>query len=577
MEEVKEKTTPAEKFFWLYFKNNRKEISLGVLLLFILLFFILIFFSRIHKKSTSIPAQPIPTPAQTSEKVPGQILVKFKRAVPEAVIAEHLQVYNASVSGTIKDIGVSIVQVPKGQEDAILTALSHDAIVQYVEADYYSHAFAFPNDPYFSNQWGLHNTAQAIQGKTGASNDDIHAVDAWNVTQGDGIKVAILDTGINQNHPDLASKIVLQKIFYTNSLEDNFGHGTHVAGIISAVTNNSQGVAGVCPNCQLMIGRVLDDNGSGPTSNIATGVTWAADNGAKVINISAGDTVFVQALADAITYAWNKGVVITAAAGNSNTTQKFYPAAYPNVIAVAATDNNDTKASFSNYGSWVLVAAPGSNIFSTLPDHTYNMQKMSTLNLNYDYLSGTSMASPFVAGAAALVWASPYGTSNTAVVQRLENTADKITGTGTYWKYGRINVANAVGFSVTTPTVQPLTPPTSTPTQQPKQTIAPTIPHVTPTPTLPFATPTFYCAGGVNCLPSTIPSPTVPVIQNTPRPTQVFQNGTPTSVITFGVPTNVPGILGGRNHGGNNNNFQRLRNFLMQLVKLLLKMLFPFF
>lgn len=190
-----------------------------------------------------------------------------------------------------------------------------------------------------------------------------------------------------------------------------------------------------------MNGKVLRDDGAGYYSWIANGIIWSADNGAKVINMSLGGSSRSRTLESAVNYAWNKGVVLTGAAGNSGNQSKTYPGAYKNVIAVAATNNKDQKASFSSYGAkWVDVAAPGVNIFSTFPNHPYTINK----SLNYDFGSGTSMATPMTSAAAALIWATDYGTSASSVRSRLESTADKIPGTGTYWSAGRVNAAAAV-------------------------------------------------------------------------------------------------------------------------------------
>lgn len=406
-------------------------------------------------KSTK-PATPTPSPGQTQQFRPGraaqspikqdkvvmgQLIVKFKPQYSDAQIAEHLKQYNATVSKKI-GLGQTVIKVPTGQEDAISQKLKADGYIDQVQRDYTTHALYAPNDQGFSSQWGLQNTGQIVQGSKGTSDNDIRVVQAWNVSQGVGIKVAILDTGINLDHPDLAGKVIAQKVFTTNSIEDNNGHGTHVAGIIAANTNNSIGVAGVCPSCQLIIGKVMDDNGDGTTSDAIAGIIWAADQGAKVINLSLGttDPETVPLYQQAIDYATQKGAVVVAAAGNSNTPTKLYPAAVPGVISVGATDNANRKASFSSYGTWVQIAAPGANILSTLPDHT-NEKGV----LNYGYDSGTSMAGPFVAGVAALVAATPYGTSPQAIAERLYTTATKIDGTGNYWNNGLVNATAAVG------------------------------------------------------------------------------------------------------------------------------------
>src|SRR5205823_5931944 len=265
------------------------------------------------------------------------------------------------------------------------------------------------------------------------------------------------DCGIYEAHPDLAGKVVDRQDFtgdVANSptdpaTNDRCNHGTHVAGIASAVTNNNTGVAGVGYNTALMNGKVLIETyigsiltGEGTTSWIVAGIEWAASSGANVINMSLGGQGlctpdFNPFLQQAVDDAWSKNVVIVAAAGNDNLSESFYPADCNHVVAVASTDSTDGKSSFSNYGTWVPVAAPGSNIYSTINPNLNN-------GASYRTLSGTSMASPHVAGLAALLWATTYGTSANAVVSRLEATADPIAGTGANWLYGRINAQAAV-------------------------------------------------------------------------------------------------------------------------------------
>ena len=235
--------------------------------------------------------------------------------------------------------------------------------------------------------------------------------------------------------------------FPTNSHttgEDKYGHGTHVAGIIAA-TKDTVGVSGVCPGCRILDGKVLNDSGSGSTSSIANGIGWAVEHEAKVINMSLGQRVSSRTLERAVNDAWTAGVVIVAAAGNAGTQAKIYPGAYPNVIAVAATDNKDAKASFSTYGKWVDVAAPGVNVYSTFPMHDFVLGTQNGRFHGYDIASGTSMAAPIVAGVAALVWSTSAGTGNLSVREKVESSADKIYGTGTFWAHGRVNAYKAVG------------------------------------------------------------------------------------------------------------------------------------
>jgi thermitase len=372
-------------------------------------------------------------PDDTPGHAPDRILVKFQPGTPDEAKANVHQRLGGRVIGVIPGIDVAVVSVSQNQAAEKARAYGREKNVEFAEPDYIAKAIFTPNDPYFDSQWGM---------------TKIQAPQAWDVTTGSSnVKIAILDTGIDQNHEDLAAKIVANKNFTTSStVDDLYGHGTHCAGIAAAITNNSTGVAGVGFYTSLMNGKVLDDRGSGYYSWTASGITWAADNGAKVISMSLGGSSASSTLENAVNYAWSKGVVVVAAAGNSGKTAPIYPAYYTNCIAVAATDQNDAKASFSTYGSWVDVAAPGVSIYSTLPNHSNSIG-----TTNYGSLSGTSMATPHVAGLAALVWSTASGTSNTSVRSRIQSTADKIAGTGTYWQYGRINAYKAVAVDTTVP------------------------------------------------------------------------------------------------------------------------------
>ncbi len=361
-----------------------------------------------------------------------RILVRFKPGLQiSAAQSFHFQ-QGASIINEFNHLNLQVVRVPEGEVRKQIEAYRNNPDVIYAEPDYILSADESPDDPGYTSQWGL-TTVQASQ--------------AWDVTPGSpDIKIAILDTGIDQDHEDLAAKIVNNVNFSTAAdFDDHVGHGTHVAGIASAITNNGLGVAGVGRNSSLLNVKVLDDTGNGRDSDVAAGIIWAADNGAKVINLSLGGDNPSSALEDAVDYAWGKGAVIVAAAGNNGNSSYRYPAYYTNCISVAATNQNDNWASFSNYGTWVDVAAPGVQIYSTFPNHSN-----SAATLNYGSLSGTSMATPFVSGLAALLWNTTYGANNSTVVSRIENSADEISGTGTYWKYGRINCLESVQTGVPT-------------------------------------------------------------------------------------------------------------------------------
>ncbi len=220
---------------------------------------------------------------------------------------------------------------------------------------------------------------------------------------------------------------------------DDNGHGTHVAGTVAALTNNDTGGVGANWAVALLAAKVLSASGSGTYAAVANGITWSADRGARCINISLGGYWPSNTLKNAVNYAWNKGAVLACAAGNDGMNWKLYPAAYDRCIAVAASDQNDTKAWFSNWGaSWVDVVAPGVGILSTV------------LKDKYETWSGTSMATPYVAGLAGLVWARGLArntcTTASCVRKRIEQNTDTVPGVGTYYKYGRVNYFKAVNF-----------------------------------------------------------------------------------------------------------------------------------
>ncbi len=376
----------------------------------------------------------------------GHILVKFRPDTPGQVIADVHGQNGGVVQAVIPGIDVQVVGVPAGQEVRRVAAYLGNPYVLFAEVNGFYYALTNgTNDPLVGRQWQYNN-----RGQTGGTRDaDIDAFEAWHVTMGsESAAIAILDTGIDQEHEDLSSKIVKNANF-TNSptVDDLVGHGTHVAGIAAAISDNGIGVAGTCPKCVLYNVKVIEDAGfAGSWSGIANGVVWAADNGASVINMSFGASSGSSTIQLAVDYAWGKGVVLTGAAGNSGSSSEMYPAAYTNVIAVAATDHNDVKADFSNYGAgWVDVAAPGANILSTVaPD--------SLLGLGEKYVAlwGTSQAAPHAAGVAGLVWSTSLCAAgdNACVRRRIESGADPVTGTGTFWAHGRINAQNSVTSAV---------------------------------------------------------------------------------------------------------------------------------
>lgn len=280
-----------------------------------------------------------------------------------------------------------------------------------------------PNDALYSEyQWNL---------------PSIETEKGWGISKGnDTVIIAVLDTGVQSNHPDLKGKITkgINIVNENTEPDDDVGHGTHVSGIIGAAVNNNEGVAGVSWYNKIMPVKVLDSSGAGSTYSVAQGIIWAVDHGAKVINMSLGNYAQADFLHDAIKYAFERDVVMIAASGNDNTDRPGYPAAYPEVFAVAATNSSKEKASFSNYGDYIDVAAPGDSIASTYPGSQYAA------------LSGTSMASPHVAALAGLIRSVNPELTNVEVMELMRKSANDLGAEGkdNYFGYGEIDVDKAL-------------------------------------------------------------------------------------------------------------------------------------
>ncbi|MDD5057211.1 MAG: S8 family serine peptidase [Sideroxydans sp.] len=332
------------------------------------------------------------TPATGSQYVQDQILVKFKPGVAAASRSQIAQTYGVS---TIQAVGnqsdvVLANLVPGRTVEQAVTAYASDPNVAYAQPNYIYHALAIPNDPQYGQTWAAKNTGQNIVTGSylptaGTAGDDLNLEPAWNVqTDCSTVVVAVVDTGINYNSEDLVANMWGGDTMHGQNFAadvptgigsdpmDLAGHGTHVAGIIGAAGGNSIGGVGVCWNASLMAVRVLEATGSGTTASIIAGVNYAVTNGAKVINMSLGGSGFDQAFSDAITNAQTSNVLVVVAAGNetndNDVTSASYPCNYtqPNLICVAALDQNYALASFSNWGATsVDVGAPGTNIYST--------------------------------------------------------------------------------------------------------------------------------------------------------------------------------------------------------------------
>ena len=354
------------------------------------------------------------------------------------------------------------VQVPSAIAPGVSTFLAAHPLVDYVEPDRVRHiGIANPNDPYYLNslndQWALF-TVQAQQ--------------AWNLlgapyltaaTAGTNrISVAVIDTGADCTHPDFkntggsstdsasggqllwsASQAIVPTTIASPvcAWQDDYGHGTHVTGIIAAATSNGVGVASLGYPLQVMEFKAMDSTGSGTDSQIASGISAAVAAGARVISMSLGGAGYSQTLQTAINNAWQHNVVVVSAAGNSSTNALYFPAGATFGISVSASDINNNLASFSNYGNDVTVGAPGVSILSTVPTYAVFLGCC-----NYGSLSGTSMSTPFASALSGLLAMTTPNTSAAAIVQRLQQSAVSTSGGdwGQNFGYGIINAYNAI-------------------------------------------------------------------------------------------------------------------------------------
>ena len=324
--------------------------------------------------------------------------------------------------------GFCVVHAPPGTD---LTAFAHELStqpgVQYAEPDGIVSASMASNDPGFPSQWGM---------------SKIGAPMAWDTARGSSVKVAVVDSGVDLDHPDLVGRLDTDNDYdFVNSdstAQDDQGHGTHVAGIIGATLNNGLGVAGVANQCTILPVKVLGAGNWGWSSDVADGIRWAADNGAEVINLSLGSASDDSVQDAAVQYAVSRDCVVVASAGNDASYGVLYPAADDNVVGVGSTTTSDTLSDFSNYGPEVDIAAPGSAVYSTTYDGGYGNK------------TGTSMAAPHVAGVVALIRSKNPTWTRSQVESQLFSTALDLGSAGRddYFGHGRVRAATAVGPTI---------------------------------------------------------------------------------------------------------------------------------
>jgi len=453
--------------------------------------------SQPEQQATTSSITPVPyDPRLDFPHVTDQIVVKFK-----AGSASQRTVNNSrklQESNTIDPLGVTILDVKPEELPALMAQLSTDPNVEWVEPNYQVWALeTYPDDPTFPDQWWLTR---------------IKAPAAWDYSTGSSsITIAIVDSGVDYSHPELDGKVIGGWDFVNGDADasDDNGHGTSVAGIAAAETNNSIGIAGVSWGARILPVKVLDWAGLGSYEDLAAGIIYSTDAGAAVINLSLGGSAPSELLKQAIDYATSAGVLVIAASGNNGTSGVLYPAKYSSVIAVSATDSGNQIASFSNYGPEVDIAAPGQNIFSTNTDQGYATR------------SGTSMAAPMVSGAAAILLGLPGNNAPSLVRQQLLTTALDIPpyGKDSYSGYGLLQIDKAImlamGLIVLTPTSMPEESPSAT------ATLLYSIPPMAPTLTrLPTSLPLPTQGGTIYALEVTLTGTALPSPTSTPVVTE---------------------------------------------------------
>ena len=420
----------------------------------------------LHVSDSRVSAKPRKSPEKREFRDNGLIIKPKRGASDQSIRALHASL-GVGVSARFADLGnIEVLDLPPGLSVvAAMERYMRHPLIEYAEPDFIVNTSQIspqftPND-LVSNLWGLNNT-----GQTGGTVDaDIDAPEAWDIrTDASTVIVGVVDTGIDYNHPDLAANMwrnvnetagdgidndgngYIDDVHGINGITnsgnpmDDQYHGTHVSGTIGAVGNNGVGLVGVAPNVKLMGLKFLSSSGSGSTSDAIKCINYGRQMGAHILSNSWGGGGFSQALYDAISAANNAGVLFVAAAGNSsadNDGGEYYPANYnvPNVVAVAATDHNDARSSFSSYGyKKVLLGAPGTNIYSTYPNNSYNT------------ISGTSMATPHVSGAFAMLKAHrPDLDTLPKLIQHIAMSTDPIPSMANItYSGGRLNLHKAL-------------------------------------------------------------------------------------------------------------------------------------
>lgn len=365
------------------------------------------------------------------------VLIHFNPSVTELERQDYIASIGGEMLAWIEPLQVAKVRILRSVKDKLssLPITGASSPVDAVESDGLVYGTYDPNDPDLADPQRMYTP------------ELLNLYKAWDYTTGSpDTVIAVLDTGITSKHPEFSGRILDGYDFYNDDddPEDDHGHGTHVAGTAAAAINNGVGGAGLCGRCSILPIKVLNQNNAGTWSGVASGIVHAADKGADIIVMSLGSTSGTIVVENAINYALDKDVIIIAAAGNANSNRDFYPAAYPGVIGVGATDRNDERWALSNYGDYVDVSAPGHVIYSTYYD----------LNNSYDghvFMSGTSMATPHVGGLAGLIKSQDQTRTSAEVIDILLSSAFDLgdVGRDDLFGHGRIDPVAALSKSVT--------------------------------------------------------------------------------------------------------------------------------
>lgn len=350
------------------------------------------------------------------------VLVKLKNS---SIKAQNFSAkYETKIKNIIPKINVMVVEIPESKSSQnFLQTLRSDKDVLFAEPDVKIELDEF-NDPMIKDQYALKK---------------VDALGAWEINQGNSDTViAIVDSGVDLEHPDLKAKLLdgYNAVNPGTPPKDDVRHGTHVAGIAAAIGDNGIGVSGLAPKCKILPVKVLG-NGTGSIATISDGLIWAADHGADVVNMSLGTYTEEKTLGEAVKYALGKNVVCVATMGNDNMEKRRFPAGFPGMIAIGSTDENDKKSSFSNFGDWITVSAPGTAILSTLPTPS-----------SYGKMSGTSMAAPLVTGLVGLMRSQSKNLSPADASKILKQSADDLGDSGfdKYFGAGRVNAGKALNL-----------------------------------------------------------------------------------------------------------------------------------